>query len=253
MARVASNRHKRRRRRTEARCRVNSWSSASWPDEAIGSRDLAHRDADVESGDISYITRPGRWNSVRLLAGMVQNNRPVRLLGALSRSIAAAAATGAFGIFYTTIWNMADSLSHLRLALISVAAMVAFGGWLIVHNRLWSRRDSTRIARSAALDNAATILTVGTAVVLVYIVLYLVLFVGAMTVITGEYLESQLGHPISIADYLQLTWLAASMGTTAGALGSNFDSDHAIREATYSRREYQRRLLAEQGRDEDGQ
>ncbi|MEX5261666.1 hypothetical protein [Kocuria sp. CPCC 205263] len=35
------------------------------------------------------------------------------------------------------------------------------------------------------------------------------------------------------------------LAALAGALGSNFDSDEAIREATYSRREHQRRRLAD--------
>ncbi|HEY4557725.1 MAG TPA: hypothetical protein VIG82_06005 [Enteractinococcus sp.] len=33
------------------------------------------------------------------------------------------------------------------------------------------------------------------------------------------------------------------MGTLAGALGANFDSDDAIRQATYSRRWHERRQM----------
>ena len=66
-----------------------------------------------------------------------------------------------------------------------------------------------------------------------------------LTVIEGGYLGSQLGHPVTLLDYGHLSWLAASLGTLAGALGSSFDSDEAVREATYSRRVHQRRKLAD--------
>ncbi|MBG6216265.1 hypothetical protein IWX75_000702 [Arthrobacter sp. CAN_A6] len=51
--------------------------------------------------------------------------------------------------------------------------------------------------------------------------------------------SSCLTKPYDRNHYLNLSWLAASMGITAGALGSNFDGDQAVREATYSRREHQ--------------
>ncbi|NLE97554.1 MAG: hypothetical protein GX596_06145 [Propionibacterium sp.] len=222
--------------------------SAARTRQAIGGGEPVRRD-DIGPDDVTYMTRSGRWNSLRLLAGMVRGNRPGRLLGALAKCMAAAVASGAFGIFFATIWSMADSLSPLRLAVISVAAIALLTFWLIRSNDLWSRSGASVVPGRVLLDNVATLITVTLAVVLLYAVLYLVLLAGAVLIITTEYLASQLGHDVDFRDYLQLTWLAASLGTVAGALGSTFDSDHAIREATYSRREYQRRLLAER-RDE---
>ena len=193
-----------------------------------------------------YLVRPGRVNRLRLLAGMVRNNRPGSLLPALSSTAAAGVGTGAFGIFYASIWSMADSLPPARLALIAVAVITALTLWLIVYNGLWtSRRGGGR--EWAWLDNASTLITVGTSVALMYLLLYVVLLAAALTIVTSEYLAGQLGHPVTIADYLQLSWLAASLGTMGGAIGSNFDSDQAVGEATYSRREYERRRLAGEG------
>jgi hypothetical protein len=210
---------------------------------AVLGRPAARRVYRGGTGGIMYLSLPGRLNRVRLLAGMVRSNRPGKLIPALSNSIAAAAATGAFGIFYAVIWNMADALPPVRLALISVLAIGALSGWLIVHNSLWTRTSNDTTRRQAALDNAATVITVVLSVSLMYLILYAVLLCGALIVIASSYLETQLGHPVTLLDYAGLSWLAASLGTLAGALGSNFDSDDSIREATYSRREHQRRNL----------
>lgn len=196
-------------------------------------------------GHASYIVLPGLWNRVHLLAGMVRSNRPGRLLPALSSCVAAAAATGAFGIFYAAIWNMSDALSAGRLAMISAVVITALSGWLILHNSLWNRARGAEEPWRARADNASTIVTVWLSVALMYVVLWSALFGVGLAVIDAGYLQSQLGHPVSLLDYVQLSWLASSLGTLAGALGSNFDSDEAIRVATYSRREHQRRQLAD--------
>lgn len=194
--------------------------------------------------DTTYIVLPGRLNRWRLLCGMVRSNRPGRLLPALSSCVAAAVATGAFGIFYAAIWNMSDALPPVRLAMISFVVVAALSGWLILHNSLWDKaREATEPWRARA-DNAATVITVGLSVAAMYAVLWSTLFLIGLAVIEADYLQSQLGHPVGWSDYVRLSWLAASLGTLAGALGSNFDSDAAIREATYSRREHQRRELA---------
>ncbi|MFI7585365.1 hypothetical protein ACH9DO_16470 [Kocuria sp. M1N1S27] len=195
--------------------------------------------------DTTYLVHPGRANRWRLLGGMVRSNRPGRLLPALSSCIAAAVATGAFGIFYAAIWNMSDALPPVRLAMISLVVVAALSGWLILHNGLWDKpREATEPWRAHA-DNTATVITVGLSVAAMYHTLWATLFLIGLAVIEADYLQSQLGHPVGLSDYVRLSWLAASLGTLAGALGSNFDNDAAIRAATYSRREQQRRELAD--------
>ncbi|MFC3300545.1 hypothetical protein FJV46_08630 [Arthrobacter agilis] len=207
----------------------------------------AHGPGDPQAGpETNYRTIAGRWGRWRLLGGMVRSNRPGRLVGSLSSAAAAAMATGAFGIFYASIWNMADSSSALRLLLVSVLAVLTLTGWLIVHNGLWSTHQTEVDRTPAALDNTATVVTVFLSVMVMYAGLYLAVLLGSLAIISGGYLRSQLGHPVSLADYANLSWLSASLGIFAGALGSNFDGDAAVRDATYSRRERERRELAEQ-------
>lgn len=202
-----------------------------------------------EGKGVSYIVLPGGRNRLRLLAGMVLSNRPGRLLKALASCVAAAMATGAFGIFYAAIWNMSDALSAGRLALISVLVISALTAWLVFHNQLWDRSARKSDYWRARLDNASTIITVAISVVMMYGLLWAGLFLIGLVVIDAGYLQEQLRHSVTLLDYASLSWLAASLGTLAGALGSNFDGDSVIREATYSRREHQRRQMSDSYKD----
>ncbi|OMH34171.1 hypothetical protein [Tersicoccus sp. Bi-70] len=182
---------------------------------------------------------------LQLFAGMVRSNRPWRLLPSLSGALAASAAVGAFGVFYTSVYQMSDSLTPERLSGISLFAVAVFVVWLIVHNSLWERPSGPAPNRRAVLYNAFTVVTIGMGAVIMYATLYLILLVGAVAVIDGDYFASQLGHPVNFTDYLDLAWLSSSLGTVAGALGSSFDDEEAIRSATYSRRENERHRLIE--------
>ncbi|MFC7403469.1 hypothetical protein ACFQQD_14240, partial [Citricoccus sp. GCM10030269] len=148
-------------------------------------------------------------------------------------------------IFYASIWMIADASTVSRLSVVSIVVIVALSAWLILHHGLWNRLRKADNRWRGGLDNAATIASVGIGVVLMYAVLWSVLFVAGLAVIPPSYLQSELGHRVGLLDYLGLSWLATSMGTMAGALGASFDSAEAIREATYSRREHERRRLAD--------
>lgn len=88
-----------------------------------------------------------------------------------------------------------------------------------------------------------------------YILLFAATFLGSFIVIPAEYMQTQLKHPINWAAYAQLAWLASSMGITAGALGSSFETDQAVREATYGKREQERHsiITGEEGANLDSE
>lgn len=183
----------------------------------------------------------GGRGRLRLLWGMVRNNRPWRLVPSLSKALAAAAGTAAFGVFYSSIWGMANALSWGRLCGIAVFAIGVMVSWLIAYNNLWDRPRKQVDREKAVLYNAATVCTLLAGVACMYLVLFAVTLVAALAVISSEYLRAQLGHPVGAGDYLGLVWLASSMGTVAGALGSSLESEHAVTRATYGVRERQRR------------
>ncbi|WP_149361826.1 hypothetical protein [Lolliginicoccus suaedae] len=191
----------------------------------------------------SFGVRSPRW--IRVLLGMIRVNRPWRLVPSLSSAMAAAAATAAFGIFFSSIWKMATALHPARLTLVTIMSIVAMTLWLIAYNRLWDPPRSRGTHTHAAVYNLATVLTVGLGVSLMYAGLYIATFVAALIVISWEFLGSTLGEPASLADYAKLAWLSASMGTVAGALGSSAEDTDEIQRAAFANRERERRAARE--------
>ena len=204
-----------------------------------------HRDALGTPGadGLPAPEKSGPVNEARVLAGMVYNNRPTRMVPALSGVVAAAAATGAFGIFYGSIASLAVELHPLRLAMISILSVLTLVVWLIWRNGLWAPSDDVLTPRNRRMDNVATVLTVGSGVGMMYLGLLLAMFLLALAVMDAEYLQTQLGRPTMVSDYFHLAWLSSSLGTFAGALGANFDNEDTVREATYSLRWHERRKL----------
>src|SRR4029079_12381667 len=95
----------------------------------------------------------------QLLAGMILDNRPWRLVPHLAGATAAAAATAAYGLFTTSFWNMADALPSWRLGLISAVAIAAMATWLLLYNRLWEKPSRRSDREKALLYNASTLVT----------------------------------------------------------------------------------------------
>lgn len=207
-------------------------------DTAAVSRGIKRKVKLVETASPLILLR-GPFNQFRMLAGMVRGNRPIQLPAAMSGFMTAGAATGAFGIFYSSVWMLADALYPGRLLLIGAIIVALLTGWLIFRNGLWNTRHITQ----ARLDNIATVITVGIGVTLSYLMLFVGLLALSTVIADAGYLSSQLEKSAGPRDYLELSWLAASLGTMAGALGANFDSDDAIRQATYSKRWHERREM----------
>lgn len=194
-----------------------------------------------DAGPSAFIASPWWWpGRIRLVLGMVRTNEPLSAVPKLSGVLAAAAASGAFGIFYSSIWQMADALPAWRLGLISVSAIVAMVLWLLFANRLWERPRRLGSLQEAAMYNASTVTTLGLAVTFLYLALFLGIFMAALVVIDAGFMAETIGSEASMTNYLDIAWLSASLGTAAGALGSNFDDEDDIRTLTHGRRQVQR-------------
>lgn len=202
---------------------------------------IAKRVEEQKGGDSAYSTTarffPGRfWVTL----GMVAANEPFWSLPRLSGVFSAAAATGAFGIFFSTIWEMATFLPIWRLTIVSAIAVTVVVTWLILSNRLWDRSNVVGGKREAFMYNASTITSLLVSVSVLYLLLFLAILIVGLLLIDPAFLSDAIGEEASLPNYVDIAWLSASMGTVAGAIGSNFDDDTDLKNLTQGSREAQR-------------
>ncbi|AWB81127.1 hypothetical protein C3B44_01210 [Corynebacterium yudongzhengii] len=196
----------------------------------------------------------GSAGVMRLYLGLVRANQPGRLLGALGSVFAAVGATGGFGIFYGSIWMLAQAVSLPRLAGISLVAVGVLTVSLVLSNGLWqkpARRSPRWLGR---LDNAVTSTTVGLTVLVVFALGIVALTLLAAVIVPPDYLSEQLdGAAVGVGTYVRIGWFSTALGVLAGAIASNFDRSPKIRSSTYNPREVARREVsrAQSTSDED--
>jgi hypothetical protein len=182
----------------------------------------------------------GPLGHIGLWSGMVLANRPWRMLPAFKGAIAAAFATGAYALVITTLWLLADSVGWGRLLLLMVTAIVAMVAWIIVAHHLWERPEDPDQQKWAALYNGVTVLTVTSAVLCAYAILFALIFLAAWVFVPGDFFQTILKHPVGFGEYLTLSWLAASLATVAGALGASLEDEETVRKASYGYRQRRR-------------
>lgn len=199
---------------------------------------------DGEGGEM-LCDRP-LMGGVRTVLGMTASNEPWRAVRRLSGVITAAIATGAFGIFYNSIWQMSDALSLQRLLSIGALAMVLMTVWLIISNRLWDQPKQETLVRTVLLYNLSTILTLVLTILALYLILVVGIFLSGLVVIDPSFMADLLGKPVDLMNYLDIAWLSAAFGIVAGALGSGFDSETDVRRLTHAQRERSRREVSEE-------
>ena len=115
---------------------------------------------------------PGGRGHLRLYSGMVLANRPWKILPSFKGAVAGAFATGAYALVIPTIWMLADAVGSARLLLVMVAAIASMVVWIIVAHHLWERPNDQEARHWTALYNGVTVLTITTAVLFAYAVLF---------------------------------------------------------------------------------
>jgi len=185
-----------------------------------------------EDGTIAFAGATLRSN-LRLLVGMVRANQPERVIARLSRALAVSLGTAAYAMTSSSIWMLSDGMAWPRLALLAAASIITLCVVLVLAHGLWEQASGQDDRQSVVLFNLATSVTLGLAVLTLYAGLLVLSVLGGAALIPQSVYDSNVGHAPALADYLKLGWLAATIATLAGALGSLIESDESVREAAY--------------------
>jgi hypothetical protein len=206
-------------------------------------RGLVSGMAEPASSDEQRLPLPRLSARGRVLLGMVLANRPWLLAAGLKSALVAALATGAVATIEPTVWSLAISLSGWRLAAATLASIAIIIAWIVIDGRLWDRPDddSAQARERSRLYNTSTLLTLTIGIIICYLALYVVNLAWALFVLDTTVMSEALGRAVGVEDLFVLTWFVASAATLGGALGTGLESDDAIRAATYSKREEERR------------
>jgi hypothetical protein len=190
--------------------------------------------AQVYGNTIRFSTAVMRGN-LRLLIGMVRTNHPWRVTVKLSRALVAALGTAAYVLASSGFWMLASYMTWPRLLGLALAALVTTSVALIAAHNLWEHSADTHTRERVVLFNVVTVLTIAIGVLTLYLALLAFSVVGSFSLIPEGAFNAQI-HRAAAGDYLRLAWMATSLATLAGALGSLVESDLAVREAAYGYR-----------------
>jgi hypothetical protein len=190
--------------------------------------------AQLDDNTIRFSTAVIRGN-LRLLIGMVRANHPWRVTVKLSRALVAAVGTAAYVLASSGFWMLASYMTWPRLLGLALAALLTTSVALIAAHNLWERSSDSRMRERVVLFNAVTAVTIAIGVLTLYLALLAFSVVGSYCLIPEGALNAEI-HRTAAADYLRIAWLATSLATLAGALGSLVESDLAVREAAYGYR-----------------
>src|SRR3954453_12383843 len=185
-----------------------------------------------EDGTIAFVGATLRGN-VRLLVGMVRANQPARVIARLSIALAVSLGTAAYAMSSSSMWMLSHGMAWPRLALLGAASIITLCVVLVLAHGLWERASAPDDREAVVLFNVTTSATLGLAVLTLYASLLVLSVVGGAALIPPGVYHGNVGQAPAFADYLKLGWLAATIATLAGALGSLIESDEAVREAAY--------------------
>ena len=202
---------------------------------------------ETDSYHLRYLSSSRSRGMFRLVSGMTFANNPLNMMASLSNIVAIAFTTGAFGLVFTTMWQMAYNFSMWRLFGISIIAIIGMLIWIMMSHDLWEPVNKSNHKRITWLYNLTTIMTLIFAIIIYYIILYLLFLIAEIVLLPSGFLGQQVGlkGPAGIDLYLSIPWFAASISTVAGAIGAGLLNDELIKESTYG---YRQRVRYEEQR-----
>lgn len=142
---------------------------------------------------LRYLSNSRSLGMIRLVSGMTFANNPLNMMASLSNIVAIAFTTGAFGLIFSTMWNMGLDFSVWRLFGISIMAILGMLVWIMVSHGLWESTKKAKHKRIVMLYNLTTIMTLFIAIVIYYMILYSLFLIAELVLLPPGFLGQQVG------------------------------------------------------------
>ncbi|WP_080871971.1 hypothetical protein [Oceanobacillus timonensis] len=197
-------------------------------------------DSEGEYMDVRFTVGRRSSISTRLLGGMVRANRPWNMFPAFLKILIIAFATGSYALVFPTLWLLSEHYTIFRMCLLTVFSVLAMTLWIILIHRLWERKRDQGNNYTRKLYNATTFLTLLITICIYYVMLFFLFLVGVFVFIPMGMLDEQLSSDPGLINYFYIAWIAASVSTVIGALGTALEDEDVVLNATYGYRQRQR-------------
>lgn len=215
----------------------------------------SHYIENTKSEHVQYLVSNKTFGAFRLISGMTFANNPLNMMSSLSSVVAIAFTTGAFGIVFTTMWNLSYVYTEWRLFCMTIVAVLGMMIWTIVAHRLWEPIKQSEDCRITRLYNFTTVSTLAISLIIYYVTLLILFLVAALVILPPDYLGQTLkmGRSADFITFFNLAWFAASISTVAGAIGAGLNNEELILESTYGYRQKMRYKRIKELREEKEQ
>lgn len=188
---------------------------------------------------------------LRIISGMINANRPMKLFKAFLKIVIIAFTTGAYALVFPTIWGLSTHFSTIRAIILMLVAILSLVAWIIISNNLWESKVKNEHAFLRKLYNATTFFTLLLTVVMYYALLFIMFMViTSLLIPPSQAAENMTVSSVTIGSYMYTAWIATSLSTIIGAIGSAFNNEDVLLNSTYGYRQQQRQQTTEEIEEE---
>lgn len=189
---------------------------------------------------VRFFVHPKVKGRVKVILGMTVANRPWTIMPSFKKVVGLAFATGSYMLIFNTLWQLSSIYEIPRFIALMMLAMTGMVTWIMLAHNLWEKKTNFNSNRLRRLYNMTTITTLGIAVIIFYIAMFILFLFAVAIFVPADLYSKVIGHTVGVKEYVKLAWLVSSVATVAGAIGGGLENEEEVRKSTYGYRQYLR-------------
>ncbi|OFW57106.1 MAG: hypothetical protein A2W01_11160 [Candidatus Solincola sediminis] len=167
----------------------------------------------------------------------VFSHHPLRMVFSLNKLVFAAVAALILSLLSTELWHLGVGINAWRLALIALAVIVVATLYVVFRQQLFVRKVSLSLSEQAAFFNLTSFLTVLAVFLLLFIAIFCVTMIVALSVYPRYIIEQWLQKDaLGINDYIKVCLLISSLALVVAALGAGLEENQHFRQVMYAKK-----------------